>query len=711
MKPREYLPMTRLMPDRPHGRLPSSTARREIALHPILWRMTGAFFAFIGLCLIVIYAIGYDADGSRLAWFVVALELSALVFFVRRPPQLGTALSEFSLALVWGNTALGVVALAPESAAAMGGGVFLGPLLAMRTTSRWRQAAHLTGATLALAAAAMLSDASDATRVVVLAALPGIWLMTATVDAALSRIDAQADALQALLRRDPLTGLGNRLLLDEILGAEVARHRRTERPLSVLMLDLDHFKPLNDTAGHAAGDGFLMEVAEVIRRAVREQDVAIRPGGDEFCVLLPDTNAAGAARVADLIRERIAELGASNGITASVGTATFPVDGVGPRDLLELADARVRAQKGERRTGQGAVDAGEDVITGPASAIGLPQVVPFSRAQLGATSYFWRLIGVAFLLTAGLLVVTRALVPMDEPVGVDWLAGICAAVGLLVLVWRPPGVDSITAHLAVMALWLSSIAGIGLADPAGGAGLALGLSVGQLVALWFTSMRARLAHLIVASAVAAAVIFSGRLEESSMALLALLVATWWQLAVGASLMFTSAEAQGEVLGRLMHRDPLTGAGNRLMLDDRLAHELALHRRTGESLAVFMLDLDGFKAINDEVGHAAGDALLRAVASALSVGSRASDVVVRLGGDEFCVVAPQTTPAEAEQLAAVLTERVAAAAPASIPGADRVATSIGWSTFPHDGASAERLITTADSRLLAAKAERPERAWR
>lgn len=699
------------MPDRLHGTLPSSTARRELALHPVLWRMTGAFFAFIGLCLVAIRLLGYDADTTRLVLFVVVLELSSLVFFVRRPPQLNSVLSEVSLALVWGNTALGVIALAPDSAAAMGGGVFLGPLLAMRSPRLQRQLAHLTAASVALLGAAFLSDASTATAVVVACALPGMWLMTASVDAGFRRIDAQADALHALLRRDPLTGLGNRLLLDELLGAEVARHRRSERSLSVLLLDLDHFKPLNDRAGHAAGDVFLIEVAKAIRSVIREQDVPIRPGGDEFCVVLPETGASGATRVAEVVRGRIAELGQPHGITASVGVATLPQDAAGPRDLMDVADARVRSQKGERAEGLHDRDADEDVAPGPATSSEIPQVVPFARTQLGETRFFWRAMGVGLLLTGGLLLLTRLVTTVDHPMETLELAAACVALGVLTLLWPSPGADSVTAHLAVATIWAASIAGIALADPAGGAGLALGMTVGQLVALWFTSLRGRLAHLVLASVAAAAVLLEGSLEQSSMALLALLAATWWQMGAAASLMFTSAEAQGEVLGRLMHRDPLTGAGNRLMLDDRLAHELALHRRSGESLAVFMLDLDGFKAINDAVGHSAGDALLRAVASALGSELRASDVVVRLGGDEFCVVAPQTTPAEAEQLAEALTDRVATAAPSSIPGSDRVATSIGWATFPHDGVTAERLIATADSRLLEAKAARPERAWR
>lgn len=177
--------------------------------------------------------------------------------------------------------------------------------------------------------------------------------------------------------------------------------------------------------------------------------------------------------------------------------------------------------------------------------------------------------------------------------------------------------------------------------------------------------------------------------------------------MASAVVFAAAEEQAHDLEHLLHRDPLTGVGNRRMLDERLAQELARHRRTGHALAVFLLDLDGFKAINDHVGHEAGDGLLRDVAERLGAAVRASDIVARHGGDEFCVVAPETTPAVAADLAVQLAARVAGV---TRPGAP-ISTSVGWATFPHDGATADRLLAAADARLLEAKADRPDLGWR
>ena len=110
--------------------------------------------------------------------------------------------------------------------------------------------------------------------------------------------------------------------------------------------------------------------------------------------------------------------------------------------------------------------------------------------------------------------------------------------------------------------------------------------------------------------------------------------------------------------RFALRDPLTGLANRRALDERLGYEIARHTRHGESFAVLALDLDGFKAVNDRFGHDAGDELLREAAAALVEVVRAQDTVVRLGGDEFCVLAPQTGQASADHLAARVRDALA-----------------------------------------------------
>ncbi|MFL5757216.1 MAG: diguanylate cyclase [Chloroflexota bacterium] len=147
-----------------------------------------------------------------------------------------------------------------------------------------------------------------------------------------------------LADRDPLTGFYNHRYLHERLGEEVVRARRTNRPLSVLMLDLDEFKLVNDTFGHLFGDRVLVHVAERVRSTLRGSDVAARYGGDEFAVILPDTDASAARNVAERIVRMLADTPfRADGRTpvpvlASIGVATHPDDGRTATDLIAAAD-------------------------------------------------------------------------------------------------------------------------------------------------------------------------------------------------------------------------------------------------------------------------------------------------------------------------------------------------------------------------------------
>jgi diguanylate cyclase (GGDEF)-like protein len=145
-------------------------------------------------------------------------------------------------------------------------------------------------------------------------------------------------------------------------------------------------------------------------------------------------------------------------------------------------------------------------------------------------------------------------------------------------------------------------------------------------------------------------------------------------------------------------DPLTGAANRRSLLARIDYEIARHGRTRRSFALLMLDLDGFKLLNDRFGHPAGDDLLREVAAALARVIRDQDTVARVGGDEFCVLAPETDEAGAERLIS----RVEAAVTRVTAGADSLGASAGAAVFPRDGKTADRLLQTADQNLLASK---------
>ncbi|MFN8589359.1 MAG: GGDEF domain-containing protein [Candidatus Eisenbacteria bacterium] len=141
-------------------------------------------------------------------------------------------------------------------------------------------------------------------------------------------LDEQAERLRQLSEYDPLTGLRNRRSMTRDALREVQRSYRTGGRLSALMLDLDHFKQLNDTYGHAAGDTALARLAGVLRCQLREVDLIARWGGEEFLVVLPDTDAEGAERVAERLRRTLAEATLTLGehalhITSSIGATTL----------------------------------------------------------------------------------------------------------------------------------------------------------------------------------------------------------------------------------------------------------------------------------------------------------------------------------------------------------------------------------------------------
>jgi diguanylate cyclase (GGDEF)-like protein len=162
---------------------------------------------------------------------------------------------------------------------------------------------------------------------------------------------------QALSVTDDLTSLYNSRYLNQVLRRETKRASRNGRPLSLLFIDLDGFKAVNDTHGHLCGSRALVEAAAVIRGSARETDVVARFGGDEFALVLPDTGADGAYAVGERIRERIAahQFLAADGLnlrlTASVGVATLPDAANSSEDLMHAADAAMYLVKDSGKNG------------------------------------------------------------------------------------------------------------------------------------------------------------------------------------------------------------------------------------------------------------------------------------------------------------------------------------------------------------------------
>lgn len=143
------------------------------------------------------------------------------------------------------------------------------------------------------------------------------------------------------VRTDPLTGVSNRRALDETLDSMFAMLHRYEQPFCLLLLDIDHFKQINDEQGHLYGDRMLRTVARLMDENVRDTDILARYGGEEFVIVMPQTTLAGATAFADRLRERIDE---QMPLTISVGVAEAG-DGDNPQTLLARADAALYGAK------------------------------------------------------------------------------------------------------------------------------------------------------------------------------------------------------------------------------------------------------------------------------------------------------------------------------------------------------------------------------
>jgi diguanylate cyclase (GGDEF)-like protein len=162
---------------------------------------------------------------------------------------------------------------------------------------------------------------------------------------------------EALSVTDDLTQLYNTRYLNQVLHRETKRASRSGRPLSLLFIDLDGFKGINDNHGHLFGSRALVEAASVIRGSARETDIVARFGGDEFAVILPDTGSEGAYAVGERIRERIAEYqflaekGLNLRLTASVGVATLPDAADSADELIHAADVAMYSVKDHGKNG------------------------------------------------------------------------------------------------------------------------------------------------------------------------------------------------------------------------------------------------------------------------------------------------------------------------------------------------------------------------
>lgn len=177
--------------------------------------------------------------------------------------------------------------------------------------------------------------------------------ITEQISLALANLNLQ-QALKEQSIRDPLTKLYNRRYLEETLSRECSRVQRNDKPLCVLMMDIDFFKKINDTYGHDGGDAVLVEFANLLLRNVRKEDIACRMGGEEFVLVLPDANleqgAARAQKISDAARALAIKFqGTSLKLTVSIGVSVYPAHGQTPEALLHCADMALYKAKEQGR--------------------------------------------------------------------------------------------------------------------------------------------------------------------------------------------------------------------------------------------------------------------------------------------------------------------------------------------------------------------------
>jgi two-component system cell cycle response regulator len=285
------------------------------------------------------------------------------------PTWLGFATSCFDVTLVSGALAIFLLFNEPHTAV-NSKVIFEGYFLAIGATSlRYDQRVCFTAGVLALgeylgivAYAAAKWDLNNA----MYAPFPyGMFSWTAQISRLILMLTAfvlsmaivsRTQKLLRLATSDPLTGLFNRGYLDDRIASDLSRASRYRQPLTIAMIDVDLFKSFNDSHGHAAGDAVLRTIAAKLRLSFRQSDTVGRYGGEEFVVMMPETDIATARGKLESLRAAIAEtpiqiskLGETVGVTISAGLAGFPVDGAKQGELLGLADARLFQAKRDGR--------------------------------------------------------------------------------------------------------------------------------------------------------------------------------------------------------------------------------------------------------------------------------------------------------------------------------------------------------------------------
>lgn len=533
---------------------------------------------------------------------------------------------------------------------------------------------------------------------------------------------------------DPLTGLYNRATLYRELGTRIRHAEEHGTPLSLILFDLDNFKEVNDTHGHAVGDECLVALSEMLRDRVRGQELAARYGGEEFVLVLPGTRLEGAVARAEVSRQWCAEREFLDGdkpfhVTASAGVAEWE-PGMDASALIDLADKRMYTAK---EAGRDLTDAGPEFAASKMQAPGDTETEPLPRPEIrkkrrsiiedpGSKQEFFHLLLQQCLYGIALWLLLTLFLSRSVP-------AFCAYAGtglfLYILYKRLPHSRSFKEVRGLYLLY------------------AYGSMLVTLPAMYFFcgGLGSGVPVLFILAASAITLLFNGPFMVFTLVLLTALSFTVIGLDLGhegfvagftdlgdLSYFYTLATIVfvGVTLSRVMHMlyrnyqenrklsgelmkqlqessviDPLTGAYDRRYLLDYLDESIRLAEAGDPPVfSVLMFDLDHFKQINDRYGHLTGDECIRSLARLVRENLRKDDALIRYGGEEFvCVLrgaSDYTAVGRAEQIRAKVAEtRLAAAL------REPVTLSCGVVMY-RPGMTPDGLIREADTQLYKAK---------
>ncbi len=291
------------------------------------------------------------------------------------------------------------------------------------------------------------------------------------------------------------------------------------------------------------------------------------------------------------------------------------------------------------------------------------------------------------------LVTTHLLVGGPVPVWFDVLNAASVITGAACVLAPWERISAAWLHLLPILGTLEIAVGIRVIGAYGNVAANYYILVAVFAAYAFSSRRAIAGHVTFAAAASSlALFYPTNRSNHTPAQVAVGILTLVVIAGIITMLREGLQARQRRLEELAVRDPLTGVGNYRLLTERLNYEIARHRRSGACLSVLLFDLNGFKEINDTLGHQVGDRVLADVARALAGCVREQDTLARQGGDEFSIIAPETDSEQVWWLAARATEAVRATAVGCL------STGVGVATFPTEAADSDQLLALADADL-------------